>query len=211
MEAFLSSSRACHYLSCYWFCRCYLSRLIVRFSTFPIVLYRIMYKTVDRVSSKHYLKLSHIFSLKPLFDTPLLPCIAGPFPSSAWPFFYWKPPPACPSPTPLTTTEQIFWFLGRDSITGASFGTMWEWYFRTSLDHWSTFLGMIFALNYPATAQWMKKVESMPAGRQWAIKGSVAIMLLAASAWWAASILPVSRGIVKRGWGVVERRGGSIY
>lgn len=68
---------------------------------------------------------------------------------------------------------------------------MWEWYFRTSLDHWSTFLGMIFALNYPATSQWVKKVESLPAARQWLIKGSVAAVLMSVTAWWAMNILPV--------------------
>lgn len=68
---------------------------------------------------------------------------------------------------------------------------MWEWYFRTSLDHWSTLLGMIFALNYPTTTQWMKKVESLPFARQWAIKGSVAAVLLSATAWWVANVLPV--------------------
>ncbi|CAN0500819.1 unnamed protein product, partial [Laminaria digitata] len=89
--------------------------------------------------------------------------------------------------------EKMFWFLGRKTVEGAGWGTMWEWYFRTSLDHWSTFLGMIFALNYPATAQWVKKIEGLPTGRQWAIKGSVAFVLLSATYWWAFNILPVSR------------------
>lgn len=70
---------------------------------------------------------------------------------------------------------------------------MWEWYFRTSLDHWSTFLGMIFALNYPATSLWVKKVEKLPRFRQWAIKGSAAAVLLAASSVWAAKILPMEK------------------
>lgn len=161
---------------------------IVRFSTFFLVSYRIMYRKVDRLSNK----LTYTSTQIPLsvpFDYQIRRCclvsrFISPRPYSL-PFIRNHP-------APPTTTEQIFWFLGRDSITGASFGTMWEWYFRTSLDHWSTFLGMIFALNYPATAQWMKKVESMPAGRQWTIKGSVAIVLFAATAWWAANILPVS-------------------
>lgn len=85
----------------------------------------------------------------------------------------------------------MFWFLGREKVVGAGWGTMWEWYFRTSLDHWSTFLGIIFALNYPATMRWMKKVESLSAVRQWTIKGSVAVVLLSATAWWAGNILPV--------------------
>lgn len=70
---------------------------------------------------------------------------------------------------------------------------MWEWYFRTSLDHWSTFLGMIFALNYPSTALWVKKVEGMPRERQLLIKGSAAAVLLAGTVWWAANILPLEK------------------
>ncbi|CAN0352598.1 unnamed protein product [Ectocarpus fasciculatus] len=93
----------------------------------------------------------------------------------------------------LNIFEKIFFFLGREKVVGAGSGTMWEWYFRTSLDHWSTFLGMIFALNYPATAQWVKKIESLPFGRQWAIKGSVAAVMLSATAWWAANILPLEK------------------
>ncbi|CAM9317992.1 unnamed protein product [Scytosiphon promiscuus] len=89
--------------------------------------------------------------------------------------------------------EKIFFYLGRTPVIGAGSGTMWEWYFRTSLDHWSTFLGMIFALNYPATAQWVKKIEALPCSRQWAIKGSVAAVLLSATAWWAANILPLEK------------------
>lgn len=70
---------------------------------------------------------------------------------------------------------------------------MWEWYFRTSLDHWSTFLGMIFALNYPATTLWFKKVEAMPRCREWAIKGSAAAVLVGFTAWWAGNILPMAK------------------
>lgn len=76
---------------------------------------------------------------------------------------------------------------------GANYGTMWEWYFRSSLDHWSTFLGMIFALNYPATVLWVKKVEALPRANQWAVKGAATSILLAATAWWARSILPLEK------------------
>lgn len=89
--------------------------------------------------------------------------------------------------------DKVFWFLGREKIVGAGSGTMWEWYFRTSLDHWSTFLGMIFALNYPSTALWVRKVESLPRGRQWLIKGSASAALLGASVWWARRVLPLEK------------------
>ena len=61
---------------------------------------------------------------------------------------------------------------------------MWEWYFRTTLDHWSTFIGMIFAANYPITALWMKKVEALPASQEWLIKSTVGIPLFGAFFWW---------------------------
>ena len=35
-------------------------------------------------------------------------------------------------------------FLSEQPMLGATNGSMWEWYFRSTLDHWSTFMGMIF-------------------------------------------------------------------
>lgn len=35
-------------------------------------------------------------------------------------------------------------FLGEVPVLGATSGSLWEWYFRSTLDHWSTILGMIF-------------------------------------------------------------------
>jgi hypothetical protein len=43
----------------------------------------------------------------------------------------------------------IFGFLGTASVIGAKSGSVYEYYFRTSLDHYSAFLGMIFAMNFP--------------------------------------------------------------
>lgn len=51
----------------------------------------------------------------------------------------------------------MFSFLGTTKTIGANSGSVYEWYFRTSLDHWSTFLGMIFALNYPMAEQYFMK------------------------------------------------------
>jgi hypothetical protein len=36
---------------------------------------------------------------------------------------------------------------------------VWEYYFRTSLDHWSAYLGMIFAANYPLAEQYFKRAS----------------------------------------------------
>ena len=53
-------------------------------------------------------------------------------------------------------------FLGSTPKLGATLGSMWEWYFRSSLDHWSTYLGMIFALNFPITSLFFRKLEAQP-------------------------------------------------
>lgn len=54
------------------------------------------------------------------------------------------------------------WVLGTDSIIGATKGSLWEYYFRTSLDHYSSFLGMIFALNFHVAEQFFKKATGYP-------------------------------------------------
>lgn len=56
----------------------------------------------------------------------------------------------------------LFAWLGTDKVIGANSGSVYEYYFRTSLDHWSTFLGMIFALNFPLAEQYFVKVRGVP-------------------------------------------------
>uniref|UniRef100_A0A7S2WUZ9 Cas1p 10 TM acyl transferase domain-containing protein n=1 Tax=Rhizochromulina marina TaxID=1034831 RepID=A0A7S2WUZ9_9STRA len=83
--------------------------------------------------------------------------------------------------------------LGSDPSIGATSGTLWEWYFRTSLDHWSTFLGMIFALNFPMMTLWFKKVESAPENTRLLIKGAAGAAVLAVGIWWTAVFLPLPK------------------
>ncbi|EKX36256.1 hypothetical protein GUITHDRAFT_79030, partial [Guillardia theta CCMP2712] len=68
-------------------------------------------------------------------------------------------------------------FMGRAPCKGATSGFLYEWYFRTTLDHWSTFLGMIFALNYPFTNMWFKELAKLPAASQ----GKVTLVVAAVS------------------------------
>ena len=76
-------------------------------------------------------------------------------------------------------------FLGEESISGAPYGTLWEWYFRSYLDHWSALLGMVFALNLPVASLFYRKLETRRFGRQWVGKLSVLAGLLYAFACWA--------------------------
>ena len=73
-----------------------------------------------------------------------------------------------------------FPFFGETPVLGANSGTMWEWYFRSSLDHWSTFLGMIFALNFPITSLFFRKLEAQPIMWEILAKGAVGLALFGA-------------------------------
>ena len=50
------------------------------------------------------------------------------------------------------------------------YSTIWEWYFRSSLDHWSTMFGMIFALNMPVFKRWIQVSEWMSPEMQLTVK-----------------------------------------
>jgi N-acetylneuraminate 9-O-acetyltransferase len=77
--------------------------------------------------------------------------------------------------------DTVFFFLGTDSVIGAKSGSLWEWYFRSSLDHWSTFYGMIFALNFPLAEQYFKVASG------WSL-AIASVALLALSVWWYQEI-----------------------
>jgi hypothetical protein len=71
----------------------------------------------------------------------------------------------------------LFAFLGTESVNGAGSGSVWEYYFRTSLDHWSSYLGMIFALNFPLAEQYFVKAKGYPLILASAIMAAVSV-------WW---------------------------
>jgi hypothetical protein len=73
--------------------------------------------------------------------------------------------------------DKLFAFLGTETVIGAGRGSVWEWYFRTSLDHWSSFLGMIFACNFPLAEQYFVRAQGPPL-----YVAAVAFAIL--SVWW---------------------------
>eukprot|EP00591_Stephanopyxis_turris_P002045 CAMPEP_0195524174 /NCGR_PEP_ID=MMETSP0794_2-20130614/23859_1 /TAXON_ID=515487 /ORGANISM="Stephanopyxis turris, Strain CCMP 815" /LENGTH=1122 /DNA_ID=CAMNT_0040654341 /DNA_START=200 /DNA_END=3568 /DNA_ORIENTATION=- len=77
-----------------------------------------------------------------------------------------------------------FIVLGKRPVLGATYGSMWEWYFRSSLDHWSAFLGMVFAANFPIISLFYKKVEAKPLMQQVLAKGVVGLGLFLALCMW---------------------------
>ena len=80
--------------------------------------------------------------------------------------------------------SMLHMFLGTEPKLGATSGTMWEWYFRSSLDHWSTFLGMLFALNFPITSLFFRKLEAHSRMKCFIGKFVVGVALLAAFGIW---------------------------
>jgi hypothetical protein len=79
-----------------------------------------------------------------------------------------------------------FPFLGTQPQLGGSNGGMWEWYFRTTLDHWSTFLGMIFAANFPITSLFLRKLEALPPTKCWLAKGVIGLALASVFLIWVS-------------------------
>uniref|UniRef100_A0A7S1G276 Cas1p 10 TM acyl transferase domain-containing protein n=1 Tax=Corethron hystrix TaxID=216773 RepID=A0A7S1G276_9STRA len=81
--------------------------------------------------------------------------------------------------------QLLHFFLGRTPQLGAGVGVMWEWYFRSTLDHWSTFLGMIFAANFPITSLLGRRLEALPPAQHFIAKAAIGAPLLVASYYWA--------------------------
>ncbi len=84
-------------------------------------------------------------------------------------------------------------FLSDEPVEGARMGTMWEWYFRSTLDHWSALLGMVFAINYPITILWFRKIEARSMRRQLMGKVAVAFGILYALRVWVKGPLTYSK------------------
>jgi hypothetical protein len=75
----------------------------------------------------------------------------------------------------------LFSFLGTKPVIGAQNGSVWEYYFRTSLDHWSSFFGMIFALNFPLAEQFFTRAKGPPL-----VAAAAAMMMV--TIWWLWNI-----------------------
>jgi len=90
----------------------------------------------------------------------------------------------------------VFSFIPNEPHPGAAvgqYGVQYEWHFRSGLDHYSTFFGMIFACNFPQSTLWIRKVEQLPASQEWLIKGTVGAFLMIATFWWASEIFPLPK------------------
>lgn len=80
----------------------------------------------------------------------------------------------------------VFAWLGTTPVVGANNGSVWEYYFRTSLDHWSSFLGMIFALNYPLAEQYYLRAKGWPLV-------ITSVLMAGVSVWWFVNIYSLEK------------------
>lgn len=81
----------------------------------------------------------------------------------------------------------LFWgWMSTDTIIGAKLGTLWEWYFRSSLDHYSTYFGMIFALNFPLAEQYFHSARGYPLYFASVVMGVLSI-------WWYQNIYSLEK------------------
>ena len=81
-------------------------------------------------------------------------------------------------------------------MIGAKHGALHEWHFRTALDHWDTYFGMLFALNFPSMVKWLRAIEDRAATPRWkelAIKGAIGAVCVAATTVWATTIFPMNK------------------
>ena len=76
-------------------------------------------------------------------------------------------------------------FFSETPVLGGTLGGLWEWYFRSTLDHWSTFYGMVFALNYPVVNLFFRKVEALSLAQHVAVKAVLGAAFAVAFYTWA--------------------------
>jgi hypothetical protein len=90
-------------------------------------------------------------------------------------------------------------FLSTRPTLGATSGVLWEWYFRTTLDHWSTLWGMVFALQLPVMTLFWNYMESLPLHKHFGMKVFIGGVLSALFAWWVTGPLHEERHIYNQG------------
>jgi len=88
--------------------------------------------------------------------------------------------------------EVVFSFLSNEPHPGApvgAYGTRYEWQFRSGLDHYSSFFGMVFACGFPLLQLRETAVVSKSRVIQFGLAGAFAAMFLA----WCLVLFPMAK------------------
>ena len=81
-------------------------------------------------------------------------------------------------------------------MIGAKHGALHEWHFRTALDHWDTYFGMLFALNFPSMVKWLNGLENRDVTSkrsEYGIKVAISLICIVATMVWATTIFPMKK------------------
>lgn len=90
---------------------------------------------------------------------------------------------------PFGIFGRLFGWLSAAPAVGAASGVIYEWYFRSGLDHWSALFGMVAAHMLPKAGAWLESVEKQPLVRAWLAKVAIAAVLLEVVMWWGRMLL----------------------
>lgn len=85
----------------------------------------------------------------------------------------------------------VFGFISTTPHEGypvGAYGVKYEWQFRSGLDHYSTYFGMIFALNFPLATLWLVQVENQSKVVSCVIKVLVGILLGMCVVWYYSNV-----------------------
>jgi len=88
--------------------------------------------------------------------------------------------------------NSLFFWLSTRAVPGAPGGTLYEWYFRTSLDHYCVLWGMLSASLLPYISRNLAWVEELPTAKQWLYKAAFGTPLLVSGIWYMLAVFPCS-------------------
>ena len=93
-------------------------------------------------------------------------------------FLFWD----CDSK--LWSAHIILFGSSKQSVDGAPYGQLWEFYFRGHLHHWAAFLGMLFATNHPVTSLLIRKLEAIGSPSEILFKTITGVLLTITATIW---------------------------
>lgn len=72
-------------------------------------------------------------------------------------------------------------------------GSLHEWQFRATLDHYVCWIGMVAAYTYPNVDAWVKQLEDSPPARHYGVKAVILIITTVVLALWATFVLTLEK------------------
>ncbi|RNE97778.1 putative CAS1 domain-containing protein 1-like isoform X2 [Trypanosoma rangeli] len=80
------------------------------------------------------------------------------------------------------------WLIGFNNPYRPEQHVLWEWFFRTSLDHYVWIYGMICAYYHPRLDSYLKRLDELPRYTSWLVKFSIAFLALLVGAMYVKTV-----------------------